>query len=99
MLFLNLYLHNITWVLNDLRDEGLMSTAHLSEHSLDQIYESTIHPVKPKHAGPRAERCRICLDHAKRSMDRPEDEEYDEQMMREPESFVVAFLESFEGGH
>lgn len=76
-----------------------MSATHLSEYSLDQIYESTVHPVQPEHASSGAKRRGICLDHAERSMDRPEDEEYDEQMMCEPEPFVVTFLESFEGCH
>lgn len=76
-----------------------MSATHLPEHSLDQIYESTIHPVQPEHTSSGAKGGGICLDHAERSMDRPEDEKYDEQVMCEPESFVVTLLESFERGH
>ncbi len=73
-----------------------MPTTYFSEYSLDQVHKPTIHPVLPEHARSRTEWCCICLDHAECSMNGPEDEEYDEQMMREPETLMVLPLESFQ---
>ena len=86
----DLNLEHFTWMLNDLGDVGLVRSADFSCYPFYQIKESSIHPVLPEHPGSRTERCPICLDHAERPVDRPENEKYDEEMMCEPESFVIS---------
>lgn len=96
MLFLDLYLDHVAWMLDDLGDEGLVSATNLSEHPLNQIHKSTIHPILPENSSSRAEGCNVRLDHAKCPMDRPKDEKDDEQVMGEPEALVVLPLEPLE---
>ena len=94
MLLLNLQLHDVAGVLDDFRDVRLVSSADFPHHSLDQVDEPAPHPVLVEDARTKAERLCICLDHAESSMDGPENEEDDEEVMGVPESLKVDTLES-----
>lgn len=75
-----------------------MPAAYLSEYPFEKIYKAAIHPVLPEYSRSRTEGCNVCFYHAKRSVNGPEDEEYDEQMMSKPEPFMVLPLKPLEGG-
>lgn len=66
-----------------------MAAPNLPRCALCKVRESSIHPVLPKDTDAIAERCKVRLNHAKRSVDRPENEEDDEQMVRIPEAFEL----------
>ncbi len=92
MLLLNLNLYDIARMLDDLGYEGLMTAPDLSQNSLDQINKSTIHPELPEDAGTCAERLSIGLDHAECTVNGPEYEEDNEEVMGKPESLEVGAL-------
>ena len=89
MLFLDLNLAHIARVLNDLRDVRLVSSSDFARNTLSQIRKSAIHPVLPEDANAITERCEVGLDHAESAVDRPEDEEDNEQVVGVPEAFEV----------
>lgn len=76
-------------MLNHLRHIRLMAAPNLPRCALRKVRESTIHPVLPKDTDTIAERRKVRLNHAERSVDRPENEEDDEQMVRIPEAFEL----------
>ncbi|KAK5630382.1 hypothetical protein RRF57_006097 [Xylaria bambusicola] len=95
VLLLDLDLADVAGVLDDLGDVRLMAAAHLSRDALCEVDEATVHPILPENAdGRRAdrdtERRRVWLDHAEGAMDRPEQEEDDEHVVRVPETLVVS---------
>ena len=89
VLFLDLDLTHIAGMLNDFRDEGLMSPTDFSQNSLYKIDSPTITPVLVEIANRVAKRWAVRLDHAEGSMDRPENEEDNEKMMSIPEPLEV----------
>lgn len=99
MFLLDLNLTDVAWMLNDLGNVRLVCASDLTSDSLRKISESTVHPVLPENTDTIAEGRKVGLDHAKRSMDGPENEEDDEQMMHVPKAFEVgtsSFLSSCE---
>lgn len=89
MLLLDLNLANVARMLNDLGDVRLVSSTYFAGNAFSQVGKSTVHPVLPEDTNSIAERRKIGLNHTEGSMDRPEDEEYDEQMVHVPEAFKV----------
>jgi hypothetical protein len=89
MLFLDLHLANVAGVLDDLGNVRLMSSPDLTGDTFGQVRESTVHPVLPKDTDTIAERRKIRLDHTERSVNRPENEEDDEEVVHVPEAFEV----------
>lgn len=76
-------------MLDNLRDECLVPSPDLARYAFKQIHKSTQHPVLPENTDAVAEGFKIRFDHTERSMDGPEDEEYDEKVMSIPESLKV----------
>lgn len=94
ILLLDLNLTDVTGMLNNLGNVGLVLSSNLSRNSLHQINVTSIHPVLPEDSNGTGSQsntvwCEIWLNHAEGSVDRPEDEENDEQMMRIPETFKI----------
>lgn len=85
----NLNFNHVAWMLYDLRHERLVSSSDLSKNALEEVHKAAIHPVFPEDAGAEAERCGVGLDHAESAMNRPEEEEDDEEVMDAPETLVV----------
>lgn len=65
---LDLNLHDIARMLNDLGDECLMSSAYFSQDPLNEVNDPAVHPVLPENSGPGAERCYVRLDHTECSV-------------------------------
>lgn len=86
VLFLDLYLNHLAWVLNDLGNVSLVPSTDFPKYSFYQVNESAVHPELPEDPRALTKRSRVCLDHAEGSMDGPEDKEYDEKMMHVPEA-------------
>lgn len=72
VLLLDLNLHYIARMLNDLGDERLMFSANFSQYSLEQVDNPAVQPILPEASGPGAERCHVRLDHTESTMYRPE---------------------------
>lgn len=89
VLLLDLNFANVAGVLDDLGDIRLVSSSYFTGNSLGQVRKSTIHPVLPEDTDTVAEGRKVGLNHAEGSVDGPEDEEDDEQMVHVPETFEV----------
>lgn len=89
VLLLDLDLANIARVLNDFRDVRLVSSSNFTCNSFGQICETSIHPVFPEDTDSIAERRKVRLDHAEGAVDRPENEEDDEEMVCVPKALKV----------
>lgn len=89
MLFLDLHFANVARVLNDLGNVRLVSSPNFTSDTFSQVRKSTVHPVLPENTDTVAERRKVRLDHAERSVNRPEDEEDDEEVVHVPEAFEV----------
>ena len=77
-------------MLDDLGHVRLVTPTNLTRCPLSKIGESTVHPVLPENTDAVAKRRKIRLDHTKGSVDGPENEEDDEQVVRVPESFELS---------
>ena len=88
-LFLDLNFNYFTRMLNDFGDVGLVLPANLSRYPFYQVYESSVHPILPENTGTRTKRCCICFNHAESSVDGPENKEQNEEMVGEPEAFII----------
>ena len=91
---LDLDLAHVGRVLDDLGDVRLVLAADLAGDALGEIGEAAVHPVLPEHADglgadADAEGRKVRLDHAEGAVDRPEEEEDDEHVVRVPEALVV----------
>jgi len=89
MFFLDLYLADITRMLNDFGDVCFMSATDLASDAFSQVRESTIHPVFPEDTDAVAEWRKVGFDHAEGAMDGPEDEEDNEEVVHVPEALKV----------
>jgi hypothetical protein len=89
VLLLDLNLANVAGMLNDLGDVRLVASTDLTRNTLTEVGESTVHPVLPENTNAIAEGCKVGLDHAEGSVDGPEDEEDDEEVMCVPEALEV----------
>ena len=89
LFLLDLDLHHITGVLNDLGNEGLVTPANFSRHPFGQVDKTTIHPVLPEDADSTTERSGVGFDHAEGAVDRPEDKENNEEVVGVPESLEI----------
>lgn len=94
MLLLDLNFADVAGVLNDLGDVSFVTSTNFSGDAFGQIAETSIHPVLPEHTNSGGtntgtKRCNIRLNHAERTMDRPEEKEDDKHVVCIPESFVV----------
>lgn len=103
VLFLDLDLTNVAGMLHDFGDVCLVLAADFTGNTLGQVNEATVHPVLPEDTyGRRADRDaeggEVRLDHAERSMDRPENEEDNEEVMSVPEALKVGASRLFERG-
>lgn len=98
MLLLDLDLAHITRMLNDLRDIRLVSPSYFTRNALSQVRESTIHPILPEDTDTVAKWRKVGFDHAESTMDGPEDEEHDEEVMRVPEALKVRPSRLFRSG-
>jgi hypothetical protein len=94
----NLNLHDVAGMLNDLGDECLMPPAYLPEDTLQQIDETSVHPILPKDASASTERLYVRLDHAPCSMNGPGEKEDDEQVMCVPKSLEFRAARLLGGG-
>jgi len=93
VLFLDLDLHHVAGMLDDFRDVRLVTSSNFTRSPLGQVRKSTVHPVLPENTNTVAEWRKVGLDHAKGSVDRPEDKEDNEQMVCVPKSFEVGASE------
>ena len=89
MLLLDLYFDDVRWMLNDFADVGLVATTNLPHDTFCQVDKTTPHPVLIEDTSTETEWSVVSLDHAESSVDRPEDEEDDKEVMGVPESLVV----------
>jgi hypothetical protein len=89
VLFLDLNFADVARMLNDLGNIRLVSSSDLTRNTLGQVRESTVHPVLPEDTDTVAEGRKVGRDHAEGSMNRPEEEENNEEMMGVPEAFEV----------
>jgi hypothetical protein len=90
MLLLDLDLADIARVLNDLGNVRLVSSTNLTCNTFTKVRESSIHPVLPENTNAVAERGKVGLDHAKGSVNCPEEEKDGEEVMRIPETFKLS---------
>jgi hypothetical protein len=98
MLFLDLDFADVARVLDDLGNVRLVSATNFASDTLSQVRESTVHPVLPENTDTITEWRKVGLNHAKGSVDGPEDEEDDEEVMRVPETLKVRTARSFGSG-
>jgi hypothetical protein len=89
VLLLDLNLANVAGVLNDLGDVCLVSSTDLTRNTLTEVCESTVHPVLPEDTDTIAKGRKVGLDHAEGTVDGPEDEEDDEEVVSVPEALKV----------
>jgi hypothetical protein len=89
MLLLDLDFANVAGMLNDLGNVRLVASSDLTRNTLTEVGESTVHPVLPENTDTIAEGCKVGLDHAEGTVNGPEDEEDDEEVMRVPEALKV----------
>ena len=92
---LDLNLEHVAGVLDDFRDVSLVLPTHFTCYSFHQVDVAAIHPVLPEDADGGStktdtEWCGVWLNHAERSVDRPEYEEDDEEVVGVPEAFEVS---------
>lgn len=85
-------------MLDDLRHVRSVAATHLPRKPLRQIDEPTEHPVLPENTDSRAKGRDIWSHHAEGTVDGPEDEEQDEEVVGVPESFVVGATRLLHGG-
>jgi hypothetical protein len=90
VLLLDLNLANVAGMLNDLGDVRLVASTDFTRNALTEVGESTVHPVLPENTNAIAEGRKIGLDHAEGTVNGPEDEEDDEEVMRVPEALKVS---------
>ncbi len=98
VLLLDLDLADVAGMLNDLGNVGFVSSTDLTSDTLGQVGESTPHPVLPEDTDTSAEGRKVRLDHAESSVNGPEDEEDDEEMMGIPEALKVGTTSILHGG-
>ena len=89
LLFLNLHLDDVTWMLNNLRNESLMSPPYFSRESLCQVDKPAIHPIKIKNTGTGAVWLHVGRNHAPNAMQRPEHKEHNEEVVGIPEPLIL----------
>lgn len=89
VLLLDLDFYYVAWMLNDLRNIGFVPAAHLAGNAFGQIYEASSHPILPKYSYTGTKRRKVCFNHAERSVDGPENEENNKQVVSVPEAFEV----------
>lgn len=84
VIFLDLNLDNVARVLNDFADICLVFSTNLSHSPLAEVKEAPNHPELPENANTITERWAIRLYHAESTVKRPEEEKYEEEMVRIP---------------
>ena len=101
VLLLDLDLDDVRGVLDNLADEGLVLSAHLTPPAFAEVEDSAKHPELPEHADTIAKRFTVGFDHAEGAVEGPEEEEDQEQVVRVPEPLEVGLFRLFEGraGH
>ena len=72
-----------------------MSSPDFTRDTLSEVRKSTVHPVLPEDTDTVAERRKVGLNHAKGSVDGPEDEEDNEEVVHVPEAFKVCATSLF----
>jgi hypothetical protein len=87
--FLDLDFANVTGVVDDLGDVGLVASAHFTRNALGKVGKSTIHPVLPEDTNAVAEGRKVGLDHAESAVNGPEHKKDDEHVMCVPETLEV----------
>jgi hypothetical protein len=97
VLLLDLDFADIARVLDDLGNVRLVSATNFTSDALSQVRKSTVHPVLPKNTDSIAEWCEVGLNHAKGSVDGPEHEEDDEEVVRVPETLKICTSRAFCG--
>lgn len=97
MLLFNLNLDHVGWVLNDLVDIRLMRTPDLAHDTLSKIGEASNEPPLIERAIPKAGGYGVQWDHAINSVDRPCNEEDNEEMVSVPESLIIRSTRLFDG--
>ena len=98
VLLLDLDLDDVARVLDDLGNKRFVPPPDLAHDPFQQIHKTACHPIFPENANTIAERLEIGLNHTERSMDRPENEENDEKVMRVPESLELGPSGLLHGG-
>jgi hypothetical protein len=89
MLLLDLNLADVAGMLNDLGNVGLVPSSNFTSNALAKVRKSTVHPVFPEDTDTVAKGRKVGLDHAEGSVNRPEDEEDDEEVVGVPEALEV----------
>lgn len=89
VLFLDLDFHDVTGMLDDFGNVGLVSATDFTRGSLSKVRKSTVHPVFPENTNAIAKGRKIRLDQAEGTVNGPENEEDNEQMMGIPKSFEL----------
>lgn len=79
-------------MLDDLGDECFVPSPNFSSDPFQQVNEAAVHPVLPEHTRACTERRGVCFDQTESSMDRPENEKNDEEMVSIPKSLEVLAL-------
>lgn len=84
VIFFDLDLHDVAGMLNYLADICFMLSTNFPHSSLSEIEQTPDHPEFPENTNTIAERRAIWLDHTEGAMERPEEEEYEKEMVRIP---------------
>lgn len=84
VIFFDLDLDDVAGMLNYLADICLMLPTNFPHSSLPEIEQASDHPEFPENTNTITERWAIRLDHTEGAMEGPEEEEYEEEMVRIP---------------
>lgn len=94
-LLFDLNLHDIAGMLNNLADVCFVTATDFAPCTFSKIQYSSKDPEAPEDSDGAAKGWPIGLDHAKRSVERPEKEEDEEQMVGVPKSLEILATRSF----
>lgn len=95
MLLLDLNFANVARVLNNLGNVRLVSAPDLTGDTLTQVCKSSIHPVLPEDGNTSAKGRKVGRNHAESTVDGPEQEEDDEEVVHVPETLKVCTTRTF----
>lgn len=98
MLFHDLDFDDVGRVLNDLGDVGSVLSTDFTPGTFCEVAQSTGHPKLPENSNRGTEGSTVGLDHAERSVERPEEEEHHEQVVSVPETLEVGTTRSLQCG-
>ncbi len=98
-MLLEMHLDHITRMLNYLRYGRAISPIPFPHDSFGQVCDCSAEPVLPKDTKSYTRRRPVCLDHAERAMNGPQNEEQNKEVMYGPKNLEIRSAEAFQRGH